>query len=203
LDIVNTVMSQRIRAGMRVFMWEGEALGAAALGPLVEAGGEQVPGLSLGSQPQANDFTLVDRMQSLVGSTQEAVEAIGSISGVINQINDISNTIASAVEEQSATTNEISRNVAEAAKGVGEITENVTGVSEAVKSTATGAAETRASATELARMAAELQGLVGQFKYGDASERAQARTTHGQHSPQSLLKRTPVYKPQGISLHTL
>ena len=41
---------------------------------------------------------------------------------MINQINDIQNTIASAVEEQSATTNEISRNLAEAAKGGMDIT---------------------------------------------------------------------------------
>ena len=40
---------------------------------------------------------------------------------IINQINDIQNTIASAVEEQTATTNEIARNVAEAATGSTEI----------------------------------------------------------------------------------
>ena len=47
--------------------------------------------------------------------SQDAVEAIGTISGIINQISDFSATVASAVEEQNATTNETSRNVTEAA----------------------------------------------------------------------------------------
>ncbi len=49
--------------------------------------------------------------------TKGAVQAIGTVGGVINQINDISATIAAAVEEQSATTNEMTRNANEAAGG--------------------------------------------------------------------------------------
>lgn len=52
---------------------------------------------------------------------------IEEISGVINEINDISNTIASAVEEQTATTNEIGRNVGMAAQGAGDISQNISG----------------------------------------------------------------------------
>ena len=116
---------------------------------------------------------IAKKIQSIQSSTTAAVDAIENISKVINQINDISNTIASAVEEQSATTNEISRNVAEAARGVEEITRNVSGVAEAAKSTASGASDTRTAAGELARMAAELQSLVGQFKYNDAGDQAE------------------------------
>jgi methyl-accepting chemotaxis protein len=105
------------------------------------------------------------KIQSIQSNTTEAVDAIENISKVINQINDISNTIASAVEEQSVTTNEISRSVAEAAKGTLEISQNVVGVSEAAKTTSGGASDTRSAAEEMARMAAELQTLVGQFKY--------------------------------------
>src|SRR5439155_15096531 len=45
--------------------------------------------------------------------TKGAVEAIGRIGAIINQIHDLQNTVASAVEEQTATTNEIGRNVSE------------------------------------------------------------------------------------------
>ena len=51
------------------------------------------------------------RIGAIQDDTKSAVEAIGTISGIINQVNDISNTIATAVEEQSATTNEMSQNV--------------------------------------------------------------------------------------------
>jgi len=56
------------------------------------------------------------KIAAIQSDTKGAVEAIGTIAGVIHQINDISGTIATAVEEQSATTNEMKRNVDEAAR---------------------------------------------------------------------------------------
>jgi methyl-accepting chemotaxis protein len=111
------------------------------------------------------------KIETIQGDSKGAVEAIGQISGIINQINDISNTIASAVEEQTATTNEIARNVQEGAKGGSQVVENIVAVAEAAKNTTQGATDTQTAAGELARMAAELQKVVGQFKY-DGSERA-------------------------------
>ncbi len=105
------------------------------------------------------------KIEAIQTDTKGAVEAIGQIGTVIVQINDIQNTIASAVEEQSATTNEISRNLAEAARGSSEITKNITGVAEAAHSTTAGATDTQKAAQSLERMAAELQGLISQFKY--------------------------------------
>ncbi len=105
------------------------------------------------------------RITAIQNDTGSAIDAIGEISMIINQINDISNTIASAVEEQTATTAEIGRNVTEAAKGTTEITENISGVAQAAKDTSQGIGQTQQAATQLAKMAADLQALVGQFKY--------------------------------------
>jgi methyl-accepting chemotaxis protein len=108
------------------------------------------------------------KITAIQDDTKRAVEAIGSITGVINQINDISSTIATAVEEQSATTNEMSRNVQEAAKGSGEISQNIQGVATAAESTTRGAQDTLKAAQQLTEMATQLSALVGQFKLGDA-----------------------------------
>jgi methyl-accepting chemotaxis protein len=105
------------------------------------------------------------KIEAIQGDTKGAVEAIAQIGKIINQINDIQNTIASAVEEQTATTGEISRNVAEAAKGSSEIAQNISGVAQAARSTTEGAGNTKSSADELSRMAMDLQKLVTQFKY--------------------------------------
>jgi methyl-accepting chemotaxis protein len=105
------------------------------------------------------------KIEAIQTDTKGAVDAIGQIGKIINQINDIQNTIASAVEEQTATTGEISRNVAEAAKGSSEIAQNITGVAQAARSTTEGASNTKDSADGLSRIAFELQQLVGQFKY--------------------------------------
>jgi methyl-accepting chemotaxis protein len=104
------------------------------------------------------------KIEAIQTDTKAAVEAIASISGVINQINDISGTIATAVEEQNATTNEMSRNVGEAAHGSGEITSNIAGVAQAAESTSRGAADTQKAAQQLVETSAELRRLVEQFK---------------------------------------
>lgn len=104
------------------------------------------------------------RIEAIQTDTQGAVKAIAQISKIINQINDIQNTIASAVEEQTATTGEISRNVTEAAKGSNEIAQNITGVAQAARSTTEGASDTKRAADELSKIAADLQRLVGQFR---------------------------------------
>ncbi len=118
------------------------------------------------------------KIETIQTDTQGAVEAIRQISGVINQINDISNTIASAVEEQTATANEMGRNVSEASKGSGEIAQNITAVATAAQSTTQGANNTQQAASELSRMAAELQHLVSRFKYQqeELDARANKRT---------------------------
>ena len=82
------------------------------------------------------------KIEAIQGDTKGAVEAIGTITSVIVKINDISSTIATAVEEQNATANEMSRNVTEAARGVGEISKNIAGVVEAAQSTSYGAGDT-------------------------------------------------------------
>ena len=105
------------------------------------------------------------KIQAIQNDTGSAVDAIGEISMIINQINDISNTIASAVEEQTATTAKIGRNVGEAAQGTTEITENINGVAQAAKDTSQGIGQTQTAGNELAKMAADLQTLVSQFKY--------------------------------------
>jgi methyl-accepting chemotaxis protein len=96
--------------------------------------------------------------------TKGAVDAIGSITKVITQVNDISGTIATAVEEQSATTREMTRNVTEAAKGSDEITANISGVAEAARGNANNAHEPQKAAEDLAQMASQLRSLVEQFK---------------------------------------
>jgi methyl-accepting chemotaxis protein len=104
------------------------------------------------------------KIEAIQTDTKAAVEAIASISTVINQINDISSTIASAVEQQNATTNEMSRNVNEAARGSGEITSNIAGVAEAAQGTTRGATDTQNASRQLVETCTQLRRLVEQFK---------------------------------------
>jgi methyl-accepting chemotaxis protein len=103
------------------------------------------------------------KIEAIQSDTQGAVAAIAEISEVIGRINDIQTTIASAVEEQTATTNEIARSVTEAAAGANGIAEDVTQVASAAEDTRQGSQNTLQSATDLAGMATELKGLVERF----------------------------------------
>ncbi|MFI6077435.1 methyl-accepting chemotaxis protein [Actinoplanes sp. NPDC051343] len=93
-----------------------------------------------------------------------AVGAIGRIATVISTISDYTTTIASAVEEQTATTNEIARSVSEAAEGSSSIAENIHGVTEAAQQVTAGATRTSTTAAELATTAAELRTTVAAFR---------------------------------------
>jgi methyl-accepting chemotaxis protein len=116
------------------------------------------------------------KIAAIQSDTKGAVDAIATIGAVINQISDISSTIATAVEEQSATTNEMSRNVTEAAKGSSEITQNIAGVSQAAQGTSSSAHESMKAAQALAQMSTQLRGLVEQFRIsGDGPANGRGR----------------------------
>jgi methyl-accepting chemotaxis protein len=118
----------------------------------------------LARQTAAATEDISNKIEAIQVSTRGAVSAIEQISHIIAKVNDISNTIASAVEEQSATSNEIARNASEAAKGSSEISRNITGVSTAAKNTTEGANNTLAAAVELAKLASDLKRIVDQAK---------------------------------------
>jgi methyl-accepting chemotaxis protein/truncated hemoglobin YjbI len=104
------------------------------------------------------------KIEAIQKGTQGAVEAIGAISTVIAQVNDYSNTIATAVEEQNATTKEMNRNVSQATQGATEIAKTIAGVALAAKDTSRRAGESQKAAQSLAVMSAELRGLVSRYK---------------------------------------
>ena len=120
------------------------------------------------------------KIEAIQTDTKAAVDAIASISGVIHQINDISSTIATAVEEQNATTNEMSRNVSEAAQGSGEITSNIAGVAEAAQGTTRGATDTQKASQQLVETSTQLRRLVEQFRIS-ASENGRPNDVAATH----------------------
>lgn len=111
-------------------------------------------------------------------TTKESVISIKSIVDIINEINEIVTTVATAIEEQSSTTQEIANNVSQAAAGLGEVnenvnqtsvvavevTQNITTVSQAANDVNTGSNEVKSSAAKLSKLAEDLDEMVGRFK---------------------------------------
>jgi methyl-accepting chemotaxis protein len=110
------------------------------------------------------------RITTIQSDASGAVTAMAQIRSIIDQVNDRQTTIASSVEEQSVTTNEISRSVTQAAAGSSDIAVTVSGLATATAEVSRGASSTRTHAEDLARMAAELSGIVGTFRYREDAE---------------------------------
>jgi methyl-accepting chemotaxis protein len=118
----------------------------------------------LAKQTAAATEDISVKIEAIQTDTKGAVTSIGHIGEVIRRINEFANTIASAVEEQSATMNTIARNAIEAAKGSTEISKNIVKVSQAATNTTEGASDTLTAATDLAKLAANLKRVVEQSK---------------------------------------
>ena len=88
---------------------------------------------------------------------------------MINQINDIQNTIASAVEEQTATTDEIGRNAADVAQSSSETVARITAVAHAIEEVSRAVTDNHEDARQLAEMSVELKRVVGQFRHEEAA----------------------------------
>ena len=96
-------------------------------------------------------------------ATQDAVAAIKEIGGTIGRIAEIASTIAAAVEEQGAATQEISRNVQRAADGTAEVAANITDVQRGASATGSAASQVFSAAQSLARDSGQLRREVEKF----------------------------------------
>ena len=103
------------------------------------------------------------QVTQIQGATGQAVEAIAAITRRIRDIDMMATTIAAAVEEQGAATQEIVRNVGQAAMGTGAVTSTIAGVAEAAEETGAAAAQVLASAGELSRQSEHLGAEVDRF----------------------------------------
>lgn len=119
-----------------------------------------------------------DKIQVIQAITGVSVKDMKTVSGIIYEINDGMNTIATAVEEQSVTTRDIAENVSQVSAGVNEINRSVLGsvtmvnsISDNMKkvqSTTDEISESsghvQSSANELSQIAEKLKSIVGYFK---------------------------------------
>jgi methyl-accepting chemotaxis protein len=104
------------------------------------------------------------RVSGIQGDTKAAQDALRRISDIVGNINTLQQSIASAVEEQSATTQELAGNVSQISQAGSDIAKNVSAVAEAAKEASSGASDTLKAANDLARLADDLRKAVSQFR---------------------------------------
>ncbi|HWS34979.1 MAG TPA: methyl-accepting chemotaxis protein [Actinoplanes sp.] len=106
---------------------------------------------------------IAQRVEAIQVDSEAAREAIERIAATIESVNDFQTMIASAVEQQTATTSEMSRNVAEAAEGTGRIATSLRSVAAAAQLSDSGTTRTREAADQLTEVSRTLRDIVGRF----------------------------------------
>jgi methyl-accepting chemotaxis protein len=102
----------------------------------------------------------IGAMQSATGDTVAAIQSIGEI---IGHLKEVVTTIAAAVEEQGAATEEIARSVQQASVGTTEVSSNIGGVAQVMGETGTAASKVFGTAGDLSRQAEKLRRQVAGF----------------------------------------
>ncbi|HUY29530.1 MAG TPA: methyl-accepting chemotaxis protein [Acidimicrobiales bacterium] len=160
IKVITTIAQQTNLLALNATI-EAARAGEAGKGFAVVAG--EVKDLARETATATDDISA--KIAAIQADTASAVEAIGKIKDIIDRINELQSAIASAVEQQTATTNEIARNVAGAAQGTTEITTTIAEVASVAQQSSSAAGGTAAAAGDLARMTAELQQLIARFSY--------------------------------------
>lgn len=107
---------------------------------------------------------ITNRIGAIQKDTGVAVDAIGGISKAMEKLNSISGAIAAAVEEQTATTNEVSRVIGESKRGVEIISGTIKEVSHSAVQNSQKCEQTLASSQVLSGLAEKLRLLVQQVQ---------------------------------------
>ncbi|GAB3449316.1 methyl-accepting chemotaxis protein [Insolitispirillum peregrinum] len=118
---------------------------------------------NLASQTSRATDEIAHQITAVQAATRNAVEANQEIVNVIARIDEVATTIASAVEEQGAATNEIARNIQQAASSTSEVTSHIGQMRQGAERTGTAASGLLAEAEQMAERAEMLRTEVDGF----------------------------------------
>ncbi|GIF21879.1 methyl-accepting chemotaxis protein [Actinoplanes tereljensis] len=161
-NVVKTITSIAEQTNLLALNATIEAARAGELGKGFAVVAGEVKDLAQETAKATDDISR--RVEAIQSDAVNAVGAIAEISRIIARINDYQLTIASAVEEQTATTSEMSRSVSDASSSTSDIAANITGVADAAQATTSALSKATTTVERLGQASADLQTVVGRFR---------------------------------------
>ena len=117
----------------------------------------------LASQTAKATDEIATQIGTMQTATNDSVSAISEIHGVIGQLGEAMIAIASAVEQQNASTQEISRSAQEAAIGTQEVASNISSVQHTITETGTASNQVLEAASSLSTQSEALDQQIDHF----------------------------------------
>ncbi|RZN31123.1 methyl-accepting chemotaxis protein [Bradyrhizobium sp. Leo121] len=158
VELINTIAGQTNLLALNATI-EAARAGEAGRGFAVVASEVK----ALAEQTAKATGEIGQQITGIQAATQDSVNAIKEISNTIERLSEISSTIAAAVEEQGAATQEISRNVQQAAQGTHQVSANITDVQRGATETGSASSQVLSAAKALSGDSSRLKVEVSKF----------------------------------------